>query len=242
MLSESIAHEHNNIWAQKASLRALYSYYYRRIAEECVDGVTLEIGSGCGNLNLDNGKVIKLDVQEIDLVDVVGDAEVLPFRNKSIQNIVLVDVLHHLQYPLKFFMEARRVLGAGGRLIMLEPAITPVSKVFYHYLHPEPVDMNVNPFIASVPVSGKNPYDSNQAIPTIIFNKMYDQYQKLFSDLRVRKKLFMSLWCYPLSGGFRPWCLIPSVLVMPLLKIEELLLPKFGDIAAFRLFIVLEKC
>jgi 2-polyprenyl-3-methyl-5-hydroxy-6-metoxy-1,4-benzoquinol methylase len=42
-----------------------------------------------------------------------------------------VDVLHHLEFPVVFFREAARVLRPGGRVLMVEPAITWGSSFFY---------------------------------------------------------------------------------------------------------------
>lgn len=41
----------------------------------------------------------------------------------------MIDVLHHLAKPKLFFGEARRILEPGGRLIMIEPAVTPARPV-----------------------------------------------------------------------------------------------------------------
>ena len=57
----------------------------------------------------------------------------------------MVDVLHHIESPLRLFAEAARVLRPGGRLIACEPAITPLSGLFYRRFHDEPVDMSADP-------------------------------------------------------------------------------------------------
>jgi len=58
--------------------------------------------------------------------------------------------------------------------------------------------------------------------------------------LRIRERRWLSLWAYPLSG-FRRWQLIPASFVEPLLRLEDALLPRIGFLAAFRLFVVLER-
>ena len=52
----------------------------------------------------------------------------------------MLDVLHHIEYPIRFFKDAARALQPGGRLIFVEPGITPLSDVIYRALHEEPVD------------------------------------------------------------------------------------------------------
>ena len=58
----------------------------------------------------------------------------------------MLDVLHHLERPIEFLEEASRVLKPGGRLAMIEPAMTTLARRFYHRFHDEPVDMNADPF------------------------------------------------------------------------------------------------
>jgi hypothetical protein len=52
---------------------------------------------------------------------------------------------------------------------------------------------------------------------------------------------WLSLFAYPLSGGFKSWSLLPHKWVYFVLKIEEKLLPILGRLMAFRLMVVLEK-
>src|SRR5262249_40526830 len=62
-----------------------------------------------------------------------ADAHRLPFGNATFDNIVMFDVLHHLERPHLFFAEVSRVLKTGGRLVSMEPGITPVSHLFYTF-------------------------------------------------------------------------------------------------------------
>ena len=94
-------------------------------------GLTIEIGGGIGNLKHRLPQVIATDVQFARWLDCVADAQHLPFASDVIANIVMVDVLHHVEFPMLFFREAERVLRAGGRIVMVEPAITWGSTLFY---------------------------------------------------------------------------------------------------------------
>ena len=60
--------------------------------------------------------------------------------------VVMLDVLHHLERPIEFLQEASRVLRPGGRLAMIEPAMTTLARRFYDRFHEEPVDMQADPF------------------------------------------------------------------------------------------------
>src|SRR3546814_6056098 len=62
-----------------------------------------------------------------------------------------------------------------------------------------------------------------------------------FPGLRFAVRAWLSLFAYPLSGGYQSWSLVPEAVVGPLLKLENLLLPLLGPIMAFRLAIILER-
>lgn len=91
------------VWDQKPVLRLIYDDFYDRIVDSCVPGMTLEIGGGIGNLKQRLGNVISTDVQFAPWLNCVADAQILPFADASIDNIVMVDVLHHVESPATFF-------------------------------------------------------------------------------------------------------------------------------------------
>jgi len=228
-------------WNKKPVLRAIYSDLYQKIEDAALAGDTLEIGGGIGNFQIGGGRVIKSDIQHSVGVDVVADAQILPFDNEVFSNIVLFDVLHHLQCPLLFFAEAQRILKPGGRVIMVEPGITPVSKLLYKMGHEEPVEMGWDMNDLCKVDADKNPYDSNQAIPTILFKRDPQLFLAAVKGFKINSSDWLSLFAYPLSGGFKSWSLLPCRWVSLILKIEEKLLPFLGFLMAFRLMVVLEK-
>ena len=100
-------------WNEKPVLRAIYGDLYQKIENIAIAGDTLEIGGGIGNLHIQGGRIVKTDIQYSKDLDMVADAHQLPFKSGVFSNIVLFDVLHHLQCPLIFFAEAQRVLKPG---------------------------------------------------------------------------------------------------------------------------------
>jgi SAM-dependent methyltransferase len=228
-------------WNEKPILRAIYDDLYQKIENVARSGDTLEIGGGIGNLHIRAGRLIKTDIQHSIGVDVVADAQQLPFDNEVFSNIVLFDVLHHLQCPLLFFAEAQRVLKPGGRVIMVEPGITPVSKLLYKMGHEEAVEMGWDMNDPCKADADKDPYDSNQAIPTILFKRDPQLFLAAVKEFKINSSDWLSLVAYPLSGGFKSWSLLPYKWVHTVLKIEERILPFLGSLMAFRLMVVLEK-
>lgn len=240
LVSRGLLQEHQEQWRRKPALRAVYSDYYDRIVDNCVSGRTLEIGGGSGNLKERLPDVFCTDIVPMPWLDAAADAQSLPFGNDSFSNVVLIDVLHHIEWPARFFDEARRVLRPAGRLILLEPAITPMSWIIMKLFHSEPIVLSEDPFTETKSEESRQPFDANQAIPTMIFGRDFVRFAEMFPEFSVVRRERLSLFAYPLSGGFRPWCLIPSAAVKPLLQIENRVSRVLGPIMAFRLFIVLE--
>lgn len=233
-------------WRQKSGLRVVYNDYYRRLLEKVpAGGKILEIGAGSGHSQdaFRGRDVTRLDILDAPWIDLVADAHDIPIDSGSFDAIVMVDVLHHLQDPPRFIGEIQRLLRPGGRSVMIEPAISPVAGVFLRLFHQEPVDMSADPFVEQAYGADKDPFDSNQAIPTLMFgnSKARKKFGETFAGLSVRKVEWISLFAYPLTGGFRRWSLLNEKTAIGLLKIEHTLLPLLGRFMGFRLLISLEK-
>jgi len=232
--------EYRAIWERKPALRVIYSHYYRRIVALTVPGRTLEIGGGSGNLKRFLPDVVTTDILHGSWLDAVADAQRLPFRDRAFDNIVFVDVLHHLENPTAFFGEASRVLRDGGRVVMIEPAMTPVSYPFYRFVHEEPASMSVDPLVAPPsPNAARDPFDSNQAIPSLIFGRYWNEFHNQFPEFSLVTKRQLSLLAYPLSGGFKPWSAVSERVAVFLLKIEDRAERILGPVMGFRLLVAL---
>lgn len=228
-------------WQQKPVLRAIYRDYYRRIMETARPGLVLEIGGGSGNLKEFAPRVISTDILPAPWLDAVADAQALPFRDRTFDSIVMVDVLHHLQTPRSFLREAARVLRPRGRLVVIEPAITPLSWIAYRFFHQEPVIMGQDPLADVAPDPHRDPYDANSAVPTLLFGRYRQRLAAECPELVVREVRLLSLLAYPLSGGFKSWSLLSPALVAPMLRLERALEPVLGRLMAFRLLAVVER-
>jgi len=230
------------VWEAKPALRAVYGDYYRRIGQALADGPgpVVEVGAGSGNLAHAVPGVLATDIVPAPWLDLVLDAQDLPFADATVANLVGVDVLHHVEYPRRFLVEAQRVLRPGGRVVLVEPGITPLSRLVFKLGHPEPVDMEADPLADGRPSASKHPMESNQATPTLLARRYRGRLHQELPGLRVVHHEFLSLLAYPLSGGFRPWSLLPAALVGPALRLEARL-PKLGPYLGFRLLLVVER-
>lgn len=229
------------VWDRKPVLRIIYDDFYDRIIAACRPGLTIELGGGIGNLKRRAPEVVATDIQFAPWLDCVADAHHLPFATNSAANIVMIDVLHHIQFPVVFFREALRLIKPGGRIVMVEPAITWGSTLVYRLLHQEPVRTSADPLIEGVPDPHRDPYDSNQAIPTLLAGRYRERFEATLKNLRVTRVDWFSLAVYPLSGGFKSWSLIPQSTVRQAIRIERVLEPFLGHLLGFRMLLVLEK-
>jgi SAM-dependent methyltransferase len=232
---------YRDIWERKPALRAVYDDFCARMAAEMVPGRTLEVGGGSGNLKALVPDAVTTDIRFAPWLDLVCDAQQLPFAPASFSNVMMIDVLHHIEFPLHALREFHRVLRAQGRLVVCEPAITPLSGVFYRLFHEEPVDMTADPLRTGTVSANKDPWDSNQAIPSLLTGRFRERLAALLPGLELIKLERFSFLAYPLSGGFQPWSLLPRGLSKPLLACEWRLRRMLGPLAGFRLIAVYRK-
>ncbi len=244
MCVDPLLREHRAVWVRKPELRAVYAGYHRRLLDDLPqDGKILEIGGGSGNFREIAPDAVSIDLASSPWVDVCCDAHDLPFSDGTFAGIAMLDVLHHLARPADFFAEAARVLRLGGRLAMIEPGMTPLSRPFYTLLHHEPVDMDVDPLADQPPEVAANPFHSNQAIPSLLFDRadQRERFKRLFPELAIISHMKFSFLAYPLSGGFKNWSLLPGAVVQPILKLDDSLSPLLGRFLGFRIGVVLER-
>jgi SAM-dependent methyltransferase len=167
------------------------------------------------------------------------DAHAIPFKEESLDNIVLFDVLHHLAAPAVFFRELERVLRPKGRAILMEPYVSRMSFPVYRFLHAEGMKWDTDPLLDQ-PFERKGPFEGNQAVPTLIFQKQRQRFLDAFPKLNIIREQTMDILLYPLSGGFHNPSLCPRMLWGVFGSAEDLLNP-LSDYLALRLFLVLEK-
>lgn len=239
-MSREILENQLNAWNNKPALRALYEQWFNEIKLNLTAGISVEVGCGISRLKEYIPDVVTVDIVELSWTDAVCDAHELPFRSGSVGNFILFDVLHHLSIPMMFFSEASRVLRPGGRMIIMEPYISPVSLVIYKFFHPEPVLMNCNPLDSGMTKSSNRPFDSNQAIPTLIFFRFLKQWEERFPEFVIKTRKRLAFIAYPSTGGFGGKQLLSNRLIILTHSMEKYL-DFSAFLTAFRVFVVIEK-
>jgi hypothetical protein len=124
---------------------------------------------------------------------------------------------------------------------MAEPGITLGSRLFYRLLHHEPVLMDADPLLEGAPDRMRDPYDSNQAIPTLLATSHRDRFHALFPDLEISETQWFSFVAYPFSGGFKSWSLMTEPMARAMLWMEKHIEGSLGRHFGFRLLTVIEK-
>jgi hypothetical protein len=103
--------------------------------------------------------------------------------------------------------------------------------------------MRANPLVRQEYGEAKDPFESNQALPTLLFkkNRYRQEFERRFPNLQIVEVREMSLFAYPMCGGFQNWSLISGAMAKGLLKLESVLEPLLGPLMAFRLLVTVEK-
>jgi SAM-dependent methyltransferase len=107
---------------------------YARLVDELVDGETRVLDIGCGHADLVGPSLarsrrvvgIDTDTEALSANEVIrhrigANAERLPFAEGSFDLVLMAWVVEHLPQPLSVFLEIRRVLGPGGRVVFVTP-------------------------------------------------------------------------------------------------------------------------
>ncbi len=231
---------HSRIIQEKLFLKRLYIDFYKQL-HKAVSGpekkILVELGSGGGFIKEVIANVITSDVLNLPNVDKVFSALDMPFENSSVDALFMVDVLHHITDPRRFFKEALRCLKIGGKIIMIEPANTCWSRFIYKNFHHELFDPQANWALAGK----QNPLSQgNGALPWIIFTRDRQIFEKEFPSLRIVSIRNHTPLRYLLSGGLTLRQLVPSF-TYPAVKVIEYVLSPMMDLLGMFQTIELEK-
>ena len=236
--------QHRRAWQKNRPLRTMNADLYAQVASHLPPqalGRRIELGSGPGFAREFIPGIELTDLVRAPWHDGEASAEALPFEAGSIGALVLFDVLHHVPSPRKFFDEAVRVLAPGGRVVMCEPYISPVSYPVYKFLHEEHLDLGADPLALHAADGARDPFDSNQGIPTLLFGRKRQAFSEAFPALSIQHIQYMTGFSLPASGGFSHRPFLPFALWSLLHRIDGRVPSALMRWMAFRMLIVLER-
>lgn len=215
---------HREIILQKPFLKRLYTEWYQQFINGCRSvgkGKYLEIGSGGGFLKDVFPEVVTSDILDLPVVDQVFSAEQLPFQENELGCIMMLNVFHHIPKPYLFLKEAERTLIEGGKIILIEPANSLLSRFIYKRFHHEPFDeTGPREIQAGHPLS-----HSNQALPYIYFQRDLELFKKEFPNLKINSIKYHTPFMYVLSGGVSRSAILPDFMYGFGKMMESLLAP-----------------
>lgn len=218
---------------QKIFLNKIYIEFYNRIfsklSENNKNGYLVELGSGGGFIKKLYSNVITSDIMKLSGVDKRFSALKMPFKKQSINALLMIDVLHHINDLEKFFIEADRCLKKGGQIIMIEPSNTLFGKFIYKNFHHEVYNPQAKwRFESTGPLSG-----ANSALPWIVFIRDRQIFEKKYPEFKIISIEAHTPLKYIISGGFSLTQLLPDPLYPVISFIEFLFSPLNSLIGLF---------
>ena len=231
--------ERRKTFEQKPELKLLYAMWAKEIRKEMADGPSVELGSGTVPLQEFLPDVFFSDQSVCELYSLACKTENLPFLPNSVGNFIVFDVFHHLADPVRFLQEAEKSLKPGGRIIVIDLAVTPFSYVFYNLQRKEKAILAEKDPYASNPVRAL-PMRGNSACVHLFFNRDRKRFQELFPNLKIAVNEKRDFICFPLFKGYeqkQKWL----AKYFPILEKLEKYLKPFSGLLGMRTFLVLEK-
>ena len=221
------------IISSKPFLKAIYDEWYDMLARELPpgEGKVLELGSGGGYCAHFIPGLITSEVIQCSDVQVVVDAQRMPFADRSMRAIIMTNVMHHMPDVSRFLAQASRCLRPGGKILMIEPWITYWSSFIYRYFHhepfrPEAVDWT---YSSTGPLSG-----ANIAVPWIVFARDRSKFESDFPEFSIERICPFLPFRYLISGGVGMRSLMPGFTRSAWAGLERMLesqMPRLGMFA-----------
>jgi SAM-dependent methyltransferase len=228
---------HFSNWGLRKWFENLYNLHKLRFNTN-TQFKTLELGSGGSQLKTHMPELMTSDILPIEGVDAVVDAQKMPFNDCSFANLTMINVLHHIPRPLIFFGEAQRVLIPGGRLVLTEPYVSPLSYFIYRFVHHETFDMKENILELG---NGDSLLESNTAMPTQLLKKYSSRISDVAPLLKIKEIRYYTSLSYFLTGGVNYKSPLPYWLWNFFSKIDNLFCLLFGKYICSFFTIVFEK-
>ena len=233
------------IMKNKKCLYEIYVEVYKMMMSSAIkylflhkDAKMLEIGSGGGFIKDLFPNVITSDIKPLPTVDIVVNAEKLPFGDGELDVIFAVHAIHHIPDINKFLDEVKRTVTVGGGVVCVEPYWSLLACIIYKIMHPEPFDKMASKWTldSTGPMSG-----SNQALSYILLKRDKDKFLEKYPEfeiVRIKRFGFIRYFC---TGGIWLNQKLPDF-CFPFLKVlEKALLPLMPVLAIHHAFIIRKK-
>lgn len=241
-LHNELIEKNHNLWKRKPLLHTVYMELYRSMSGylSAAPGKTVELGSGMGSIHEIIPECIRTDLFPYPWIDQIENAYRLSFADRSVSNLLMTDVFHHLRYPGTALEEFHRALAPGGRVIIMEPGMGLLGRLVYGVFHVEPIAFEKE-ITWSAPDGWRgddHEYYAAQGNATRIF--VHKRFADRLAGWNIVEVKRISALAYAASGGYSGPQLYPTTLY-PLIKMIEKPLQYLPSLFATRLLVVLEK-
>ena len=224
---------------ERVFVRRIYEEWYAAVVKSLpnISGTVLELGSGAGFLRNMIPDLVTSELSVQDGVRLVLDGQSMPIAAGALRAVVMTNVLHHLPEVRRFVRESARCVRTGGRLVMIEPWVSPWSAFVYRRLHHEPFvpDARTWEFPRGGPLSA-----ANIALPWMLFVRDRARFEQEFPEWRIVEVIPMMPFRYIVSGGVSVRALTPAWTFGLWRGLERVLEPWMASLGMF-VHIVLER-
>lgn|GEM_PF-1885111 len=213
-----------------SGLRSYFSFLYKIVNQELekFDSI-LEVGAGAAisEIFLEQ-RIVRTDILPFNEFDVMGHCsmENLPFKESQFDAVLAFDSIHHSEKPSKSILELLRVTREGGKIILVEPFVSPLSYLPYKMFHHEDTSWEFREK-GSIELSPRNlnPEMGDQGVSRFIINQLSNWRSTNFPKLTV-SITYLSPFSFFATGGVSSPLKTPKILVNFLIYIEKLI-PNF---------------
>ena len=207
------AHEHL-LHSRKTNIFFLIEKRYswmNKYINEFDHGIELGCGTGISELHI-NSKNFKLtDIMKHDWVSQIVDAHKMPFKDSSLDFIILNNAIHHLSKPIVVLSECSRVLKHKGKVLIQDVHLSLIMRILMNITKHESYSYNINVFDPKVVCNNPDdPWSANNALPDLLFgnSKLFHEKIKYF---KIASKKYTEFIIWPLSGGVASFISTPNL-------------------------------
>jgi SAM-dependent methyltransferase len=236
---------HSKVLYEKPMMRDVFAEFY----DKCIaldnkyfgtgKGKRIEIGAGVSFFKKKYPEIISTDVKKAENLDMVVDAQNMPFENESIRGVYGINCFHHFPDPDKFFKELERVLEKGCGCVLIDPYYGTIARRFYKKIFDqETFDMTQKEWSNSA-LGFMN--GANQALSYIVFIRDRKEFEKRYPGLEiVYQKPLNNYMRYLLSGGLNFRQVLASFF-SPVIRFFEFIFMPVNRIFALHHIIVIRR-
>ena len=206
----------------------------------------LEVGCGTGvskDFIRKDCDVLFTDFAEHHWIDKKVDALNTKFSDNTFDVILCSNMIHHIPFPKRFFLEMRRILKSEGYLLIQEINCSFMMKKLLKVTRHEGWDLTADVYDLNHPANDeKDLWSANCAIPNLLFDNI-KKFKKEISFFQIKEQKFSEFFIFPLSGGVVAKLKIinlPFFILKIIDKIDNFLIYLFPTIFALQRKIILK--